>query len=525
MQQQIVRLVAVGLLIFSVPVHVIGDSEEQDFTARIDQLLKKAWKENSIEPADPSTDAEFLRRAWLDLCGIIPPINDPDGISGINGFLADTRPNKRELLVQRLLARPNHATHFANIWKNVMLPQEVNVVRFGGDNGFKTWLRTQFADNRPYNEMVTELLVATGNANQASPALFYTALQLKPEELAASTSKIFLGTQIQCAQCHDHPFDHWKRKDFWGYAAFFGRLQRGARNQQVAFQVNDVATGDVKIPETDEIVKPAFLGGKASPDEGELNRRQRLAAWMTSGENPWFAKATVNRVWALLFGRGIVDPVDDLGSHNPPVYPELLDELAAHFVETGFDLNGLIRTLTRTQAYQLSSRSSEGQPEEPELFSRMSIKSLTADQLYDCLAEAMRRREQSVGNQQVFVGGGRFDAARQNFLAKFRAPTQGATEYEAGIPQALTLMNGTAVRQATDIAQSDLLVALSAPFFNNERRVEVLFLSTLSRKPTDEERARFVEYVENGGTSGDSRKALSDVFWALLNSAEFVLNH
>ncbi len=498
---------------------------ERNMAARVDALLAQGWATNKVHPAPPASDAEFLRRAWLDLCGTIPPINDDDGLSGIRNFLDDTGSDKRARLIERLLDKPTHATHYSNIWKNVMLPADANVRRFGGDTGFQNWLRGQFADNVPYDRMVSELLLATGAANQTGPALFYTALELKPEELAASTSRIFLGTQIQCAQCHDHPFDHWTRKDFWGYAAFFARLQQRSPRQQVAFQVNDADVGEVMLPETDEIIPPLFLGGESSTDDEQSNRRARLARWLTSAENPFFARATVNRVWALLFGQGIVNPVDDLGGHNEPSHPELLDELATYFVETGFDVDRLIRTLTFSRAYQLSSQSSPDEEDQPALFARMAIKTLTAEQLYDCLAEAMRRREAVATTQSAFAINRGINQNRQAFLAKFRAPTQQATEYEAGIPQALTLMNGTNIRQATDLAQSDLLVALDAPFFTDERRVEVLFLSTLSRPPNDEEREKFIQYVESGGSNGNSRQALGDILWALLNSAEFVLNH
>ncbi|MCH7729208.1 MAG: DUF1553 domain-containing protein, partial [Planctomycetes bacterium] len=257
----------------------------------------------------------------------------------------------------------------------------------------------------------------------------------------------------------------------------------------------------------------------------KTSRRVQLAAWLTSAENPFFARATVNRVWALLFGRGFVDPVDDMGDHNPPSHPELLNELATYFVETGFDLRRLVRTLTYTKAYQLSSESAADEESHPALFARMAIKSLTAEQLYDCLGEAMRKREGVTTNQGRFQVNRRFDQNRQAFLTKFRAPTQGATDYEAGIPQALTLMNGALVRQATDLGESDLLVGLEAPFFTDDERVDVLFLSTLSRMPREDEREKFIKYVKSGGATGDRRKALGDILWALLNSAEFVLNH
>ncbi len=497
-----------------------AEPSESAMSDRVDDFLAKRWQQENITPSPTASDAEFLRRAWLDLCGVIPPLNHDDGISGIRDFLTNKKPDKRERLIEALLKQPRHAAHFANLWKEVMLPADSNVRRFGGDNGFASWLRGQFADNRPYDQMVSDLLLANGAATQVGPALFYTALELKPEELAASTSRIFLGTQIQCAQCHDHPFDHWKREDFWGYAAFFAQLQRGRTGQNLT-QVSDVTTGSVKIPDSDEIIEPTFLGGKESLDAQGQTRRQRLAGWLVSSENPYFAKATVNRVWALLFGQGIVAPVDDFGQHNPPSHPELLDELAKDFAATGYDLNRLLRILMHTRAYQLSSQSTEDSQavQRPELFAIMAIKSLTADQIFDCLAEATRQREQPSN----MVRG--YDQNRQQFLMKFRAPTQESTEYEAGIPQALTLMNGMLIRQATDLGRSDLLVGLEAPFFSNEKRVEVLFLTTLSRYPTKEEREYFVKYVQNAGTQTKTKEALGDILWALLNSAEFVLNH
>ncbi len=504
-----------------VGIGIAAPRTEREMSARVDALLAETWAREQIQPSQPASDAEFLRRVTLDLTGIIPKVLE------VREFLGDSRPDKRSRLIERLLnptATPRHATHFANIWRNIMLPPDTNVQRFGGDAGFQSWLREQFANDVPYDKMVTELLVATGAANQTGPALFYTALELKPEDVAASTSRIFLGTQIQCAQCHDHPFDHWKRKDFWGYAAFFARLQRPARGN--ATQVAEAATGEVKLPDSDEVVPPQFLGGDLSGDEADATRRQRLAAWLTSADNAYFARATVNRVWALLFGRGIVEPVDDFGKHNPPSHPQLLDELAEDFVASGFDVKRLIRTLANTNAYQLSSESLVTTEDRPALFARMAIKTLTAEQLYDCLYEGMRVRDGRTSTTTSQFGGSRgFDQNKQNFLNKFRAPTQGATEYQAGIPQALTLMNGAIIRQATDLAQSDLLIALEAPFFTDERRVEILFLSTLSRMPHAHERERTVSYVEKGGTTGDRQRALGDVLWALLNSAEFILNH
>jgi Protein of unknown function (DUF1549)/Protein of unknown function (DUF1553) len=515
------RLLALLVVIpcFVQPVWAAPPSEAE-MAAKIDARVAELWTRANVMPAAPAEDAEFLRRAWLDLCGIIPPLNDPDTLCGIRGFLAATDSEKRVQLIQRLLAKPSHATHFANVWKNVLLPQDTDVQRLGGEAGFQAWLRGQFADNVSYDMLVANLVLAKGQATEAGPALFYTSLQLKPEELAASTSRAFLGTQIQCAQCHDHPFDHWRKADFWGYAAFFAQLQQSSGRQPAVLQVSDSTIGEVSLPGAKEPVTPRFLGGETSGDGGKT-RRERLVQWLTWPENPFVARAAVNRVWALLFGRGLVHPVDDLGAHNACAHPQLMQELAEYFVRTGYDLNCLVRTLTQTKAYQLSSHSPRGIEEQPELFARMAIKSLTAEQLYDCLLEAMRRREGAAALQPQIVGLPGVNLSRQAFLTRFRAPTQGATEYEGGIPQALTLMNGASIRQATDLNQSDLLVALGAPFFTTEQRVEVLFLSTLSRPPRGEERTKFVAYVEQAG----DRQALGDVLWALLNSAEFMLNH
>lgn len=495
---------------------------DQRMTIRVDALLAERWKQAGVEPAAPADDAEFLRRSCLDLTGVIPTVSE------VREFLADGRADKRSRWIDRLLSKPTHASHLAATWRQVLLPGGNDIQRFGGYAPFQTWLRDKFADNVPYDRLVTELLTASGNFNQVGPALFYTSLELKPEELAANTSRIFLGVQIQCAQCHNHPFDHWKKQDFWGYAAFFARLQRPPAAQQQFFaQVADVDQGEVKLPGSDEPVLPQFLGGQLSTDEAGKNRRVRLAAWLTSPENPYFARATVNRIWGQLFGRGLVHPIDDLGQHNQPSHPELLDELSRHFVDSGCDVRRLFRVLVETRAYQLSSAVTSDVQPQPELFSRMAIKSMSAEQLYDCLVEAMRKRQDSntamMGSVAAFNG--QFNQDRQTFLARFQAPTQGASEFQASIPQALTLMNGRVMFDATDLQKSDLLVALSAPFFSDDERVEVLFLSTLSRLPRQHEWATFIEYVRSGGPNKDSRQALGDALWALLNSAEFVLNH
>jgi hypothetical protein len=486
-------------------------------SARVDELLAARWKEESLSLAPLASDGEFIRRAYLDLTGVIPPVAE------VRAFLKDSSSDKRERLIDRLLDSPAHATHLATTWRNIMLPAGFEAGDVNSVLGVQNWLRDRFAENMRYDRIVSELLVATGG-RETGPALFYTALELKPEELAANTARIFLGVQIQCAQCHDHPFDHWKQTDFWGYAAFFAQLQRN-ENQPGMMNVAlfDNNEGDVKLPDTDVIVPPQYPEGPpASADEGGY-RRQQLSIWMASRDNPYLARALVNRVWSNLFGRGIVEPVDDLGPRNPPSHPELLEELTDYFIETGFDVRMIYRTLANTQTYQRSSEAISDEAPRPELFARMMVKSLTAEQLYDSLSQAALRNPAAMG------GSGSssrfFDAQRREFLARMQTSNRSAAEFDAGLPQALMLMNGEVMIEATDKDKSRMLAALDAPWFSDQERVETLFLAAYARLPRDDERERSLKYIESGGASGDRRQALGDVFWALLNSAEFALNH
>jgi hypothetical protein len=488
-------------------------------TARADRQLAERWASAGVTPAPRSSDTEFLRRAHLDLCGTIPAVAE------VRAYLASDEEDKRTQLVERLLNEPDRATHMADIWTSFLLPGDIEQQRLGGVRGFQNWLRNQFVRNRRYDNVVAELIVAQGRTDRNGEALFYTALESKPEELAANTSRIFLGIQIQCAQCHDHPFNSWKQRDFWGYAAFFARIRQ--QNVNVAgrnvMQLVNLPSGEVTIPDSAEVVPPKYLGQHTRHIDDE-SRRSELAIWLASSSNPYFAKATVNRVWGQLFGRGLVDPVDDLGSHNPPSHPALLDELAAWFIESGFDLKMLYRVLANTRAYQLTSETAEVDPElPPELFARMAIKNMSAEQLYDALAKATLRRPPEA---QAMTQAVRFeDPTRQAFVARFRGLASKPTEFQSGIPQALMMMNGQVLASATSVTQSPLLESLDARFFTDEERVEALFLATLSRPPHEPERLEFIDYVKSRGGHADRRQALGDVLWALLNSAEFALNH
>lgn len=481
---------------------------------RVDGLLGERWAAEGILPAARSDDSEFVRRIYLDLTGVIPRVAE------VREFLEDQRIDKRERLIERLLASPRYPTHLANTWRQIMVPGGLDLEQLQNVAGVQNWLRRQFAQNMRYDRIVSDFLVATGGG-EAGPALFYTSLEVKPEKLAASTARIFLGLQIECAECHPHPFDHWKQEDFWGYAAFFARLEQSeSRRGPTEVGLVDLDSGEVTLPDSETVVPPRYPDGNLVRKDAGGTRRVQLAIWMASRDNPYLPKAAVNRTWAHLFGRGLIDPVDDIGEHNPPSHPRLFDELTKYFVDTGFDIKELLRTLSNTKAYQLSSRL-DRQPYAPELFASMAIKTLTAEQLYDSLNRIAGGRPAEIPNFPA-IRSNLFDQQRLAFVGKMQMQGSNATEFDAGVLQALTLLNGSNINDASQAEQSGVLMALDSPLFSTEERIETLFLGTLSRPPGGDESLFFASHVND---SENPREALGDVLWALLNNAEFALNH
>ena len=509
--------------------------------ALIDHYIGDGYAARKATAAGPADDAEFLRRVTLDLAGRIPRNSE------VRKFLDDKSPDKRARVVEDLLRSGQYVTHMTHVWRSLLLPQNNNQQAQVLAPAMETWLRKRFADNTPYDRMVRDLLttdVVQGNAMRqsvgaAGPAAadlngqaFYQANELKPENLAAATSRLFLGVKLECAQCHNHPFAKWTRKQFWEYAAFFSgigpQMQAGQPpldDDGAVVPASDAAhRHDIKMP-NDKVVQARFLDGKQPVWKDDVPTRVALADWMTSPDNPYFARAAVNRIWAHLFGIGIVDPPDDLREDNPPSHPELLDALAQAFVANHYDIKYLIRAITSSKTYQLTS-AKEGPADDPRLFARMSVKGLTAEQLYDSLAMATGFSEENpqadYGPGNPFAGGG----PRAEFLARFNNVADKRTETQTSILQALSLMNGPITADATHTVRSKKLAAIiDAPFMDERQKLDALYLCALSRPMRDDEAERMVKYVKSGGPDGDSHKALADVFWVLINSSEFVFNH
>jgi hypothetical protein len=504
--------------------------DAQALAERLDRYLAQRWERDKVTPAALSDDAEFVRRAYLDIAGKIPPVAE------VRRFLKDTSPDKRRKLIEDLLKGPGYATNMAHLWRALLVPEaDANYEIRYLQPAFEAWLRKQFEENVAYDKFVRQLLTVPfgnpqngalppapyGGSDSASASAFYMVKEGKPENLAAATARLFLGARLECAQCHDHPFARWKREQFWGLAAFFAGLQQ-PQGQGFFGPISEVSDRrEITMAGTDRVVQANFLDGTEPRWKYKTGPRTTLADWMTSANNPYFARAAVNRMWAHFFGLGIVDPVDDFNDKNEPSHPELLDDLAREFAAHDFDLKFLVRAITLTKAYQLTSAASDPSQDDPRLFARMAVKGLTPEQLYDSVVQATGFRDPTPANQRLYD----VQSARAVFLSKFAAQEK-RTEYQTSIPQALALMNSQLMTEVTSLQRSETLGAVAeAPFLDTAGKVEALFLATLSRKPRPEETERLVKYVDDGGAAKDKKKALADVFWALLNSPEFILNH
>jgi hypothetical protein len=496
--------------------------------AKIDQLIASRWEAEHVTPAPPADDGAFLRRLSLDVIGRTPLVAET------RPFLRDPTSAKREQAIDRLLDSPGYVTNFGNIWRDLLMP-EANAdfqQRFLSST-MERWLRKQFTDNVSFDRVVRELItipIPNGRngrflyygqqQNDPTPLAFYQSKQGKPENLAASTSRLFLGIRLECAQCHNHPFGRWTREQFWGQAAFFGGIRTQGQNG-IFSPISEVADRrELSIPGTERVAQARFLDGKEPQWRYKVSSRDTLADWMTAPENPFFARATVNRLWAHFFGIGVVEPVDDLSDENKPSHPELLDELARQFVGHGFDLRFMIRAITLSKTYQLSSVHPSQTPPDVRLFAYMPVKGLSQDQLMDSLAHTVGEPNLAANRRRNF-----FDPSQMSFQGKFVSQEK-RTEYQTSIPQALALMNSTLITNATHPQNSKFLAAvINAPFLDTDGRIETLYIAALSRKPQPDELEKYRRYVEKGGTAKDPKAALGDVFWALLNSPEFFLNH
>lgn len=515
------------------PIHVV-----------IDEHMVSVWNREQLQPAEQTSDPEFLRRVYLDLVGSIPSYDETVR------FLNDASTRKREELISRLLDDPRFAQHQSDVWDLVLFGRNPPGYETDRRPGFQNWLKEQFARNVPYDQWARQILKAEGNTVEDGPPMFFVQYRNQPEDASEAVSQIFLGVQLQCARCHDHPFEPWKQLDFYGMAAFLSRLDVvniGKKDELNMYVIGEKSTGDILFTgpasqatpgKKGDPVKPKFLLGdplaepslpegfkevkfedKKVPPRPQYSRKDQLADWITdSRKNPYFARAIANRIWAQFLGRGIVHPVDNMSPSNTPSHPELLDELTEALVAHQFDLKWYIREICLSRVYQLSSRGKTGEPM-PRLFEHGRSRPLSAEELAESwrVATSFQMPEQSSGKK----GPGRFHPLESGYMLRFFGqPNSGTGDFQGGLQEHLYLNNGP-IGNLVQSGKGSFLESLSDSNTALEERVQKLFMAVLNRPATEDEQLEFVEFVAMDKQQDRWRTAI----WVLLTCSEFRFNH
>jgi len=477
----------------------------------IDEAVLRRLREMNVPPSAGASGTEFLRRVHLDLTGRLPA---PDAIAAF-AHRGD-QPEQRDAVIDRLLASPE----FTDLWTQRLADLLLLSGKRGNEKASRTyhqWLHAQVATNAPWNRIARELLTAEGPVDDVGPASF-ALLANDPRDFAEQVGSIFLAARIGCARCHAHPADRWTRTDYHQFAAFFARIRRdGGR-------IDTAPRGEVEDPHTGRPLAPRPLGERIALDPA-TDRRQALADWVVSADNPLFARAFVNRVWKHLMGRGLVEPVDDLRPTNPATHPELLDALAHDFAANGFDLRRLVGGIVRSAAYQRSARPLPGNATDDRLYSHALLKLPDGRVLLDMIAQATGVPEefpdQPGVERAVQLVGAQSPSMALDILGRCARETSCETASVAGggLAQALHLVNGATINRR--LGQGYLARWLPENPSNHEL-ITRLYLHTLSRVPQPEELSEW----ETRLATGDARSAVAeDLLWALLNSREFTFNH
>jgi hypothetical protein len=488
-------------------------------TPWIDELVDAKLASLRIAPSGICDDETFLRRATLDLVGLVPTIEEREA------FLADPSPDKRGRVVDQLMTRKE----FVELW--VMKWSEILQIRSQGNDVspkaailYHQWLDRRIAANEPIDTMVRDLLTASGGTF-ANPASNYFQLERNTLKLTENVAQAFLGMRIQCAQCHNHPFDRWTMDDYYGFAAFFTQIGRKRGSDPRETVVFDAGSGEVNHPVTGKPAPPKFLGGE-QPKVSDRDRREAVAAWITSADNPFFGRHIVNLTWAHFFGRGIVHEPDDARVSNPPSNPALLTELSHRFADSGWDFRALIRAIVMSRTYQRSSDWNESNQADSVNFSHAAVRRVRAEVLLDVLAEVTDTKNKfpglPLGARAVQMADGR---TTNYFLTTFGRATREdvctcAVRMDPSLSQALHLLNGDAANDR--IRQGKLIEQRLAAGGTPTAVIDELFVRCYCRMPTERERLETLVTVLDAPTT---RQGLEDVFWALLNSPEFIFNH
>ncbi len=490
----------------------------------IDTHVYRRLKQLQIVPADICTDAEFLRRVYLDLIGTLPTAQET------RRFLADQRSNRRALLVDELLVRPEFADYWALKWSDLLRVDRQALGHQGAYAQYR-WIRQSLAEGKPLDQFAREVVTASGPLAENPPANFFKAVP-EPGKAASTLSQIFLGVRIECAQCHHHPYDRWGQDDYFAMAAYFAPLSR--KNTPLGEILLAGGTAEMAHKRTGEKIAPRPLVGQVSnlpnPLATAADRRIELAAWMTSPDSPFFARNLANRVWAHLLGRGLVEPVDDVRATNPPSNPELLDALAEVLVSQKFDLRGLIRTICASRVYQHSPHINATNERDEQNYSRALLKRLDAEVLLDAVCQTTGVPEKfngaAAGTRAIELWDSQVE---HDFLRLFGRPVrQSACEcervVEPSVAQVLHLLNSERVQQKLS-HENGRIARLCREQPDDAKLVEELYLTIFSRYPSDSERQVALRHLSRATDVESRRTAAEDLAWTMLNSLEFVFNH
>ncbi|MEL6104957.1 MAG: DUF1549 domain-containing protein [Planctomycetota bacterium] len=490
----------------------------------IDQAVFAQLASLGLSPAETCDDQTFLRRVTLDLAGRLPTLEE------FEAFTRSEDSSKRDQLIERLLESDDYASFFANKWLHLLRNRRLFAQQRRSSFAFHHWIRESFRTNQPYDEFVREIVSASGDMSEHPPATWYRELK-EPTAMVENLSQLFLGVRITCAKCHHHPFEKWSQNDYYSLAAFFSTINRkysihGTFRDYEARIYHKYGDAQYRHPKTREWLKPAVLGGPPLEIDPDVDPRGVLVDWMTASENPFFATVLVNRYWKHFFGRGIVDPEDDLRDSNPAFNPALLEALREAFVESGFDRKSLVRSICQSHTYQLTSAGNERNLEDVQSFSRYYPQRLDAEVLYDAIDHLFGTNTNFKDVPAYYRAVELPDTGSDNeFLELFGKP-KGESSCDCERVQDGDLRQSLVMLTSSDLlrklGEASARPALYAKRTDDEASVEEMYQLAFSRSPSTLERSKALEHV---GSGSDRRKAYQDLFWVLINTKEFLYNH
>ena len=494
----------------------------------IDEAVFNKLKLLGIPPSPLADDQTFLRRVYLDLTGTLPTDSE------VQAFLADDSKNKRAELIDELLETPEYADYFANKWNMVLRNKKRQTEDQVGTYTFHQWIWDSLYDNKPYDEMVAEIITASGDPNLNPPVTWYREVSDSSQQVE-DVAQLFLGVRIQCARCHHHPFEKWSQNDYYGLAAFFSRVGKKNLGAEAGNRIRDrrvfhnEGVAQTQNPRSKQNLKPTGLGEEAFEIPADRDPRFYLARWMAEEDNPFFARALVNRYWKHFFSRGIVEPEDDMRETNPPSNPELLDGLAKHFVATKFDLKELVRTICNSSTYQLTAFPNEYNLKDKQNFSRYYPKRLTAESLYDAFHQVTNTNEKFSGMPQGTRSLQLPDSSVGPYFLKVFGQPQGDTacecerSQEANLAQSLHLLNSSEVQNKIGSGSGRAISLANQKDRSHEDRISEMYRWAYAREPDAEETQIALAHIEKH--EDDEKIAYEDIMWALINTKEFLFNH